>query len=183
MSDLRLAIVECCYPNIVQDELSKDQFIFGLAVKEIQDHLLGEIVAEDSSEKFLLESWKIESKIEKKILLGIKTAMTYGVVQSHRGRNKFRSKSQDRGRSLSSIRNCKYCGKSHNKGNVQLLAKSVKSVEKTTTLKMYAKVVMTVLSIIIANIDHPKVKGTKNRLFLVRLIFILPRCIPRFLRY
>ena len=26
-------------------------------------------------------------------------------------------------------------------------------------------------------------KGTKNRLLLVRLIFILPGCIPRFLRY
>ena len=29
MSDLRLSIVECRYPNIVQDELLKDQFIFG----------------------------------------------------------------------------------------------------------------------------------------------------------
>ena len=61
MSELRLAIVECCYPNIVQDELLKNQFIFGLVIKEIQDHLLGEIVAEDSSEKCLLESRKIES--------------------------------------------------------------------------------------------------------------------------
>ena len=43
MSDLRLSIVECRYPDIVQDELLKDQFIFGLAIKEIQDHLLGEI--------------------------------------------------------------------------------------------------------------------------------------------
>ena len=50
MSELRLAIVECHYPEIVQDELLKDQFIFGLVIKEIQDHLLGEIVAEDSSE-------------------------------------------------------------------------------------------------------------------------------------
>ena len=58
MSELRLAIVECRYPDIVQDELLKDQFIFGLVVKEIQDHLLGEIVAEDTSEKCLLESRK-----------------------------------------------------------------------------------------------------------------------------
>ena len=96
MSELRLSIVECRYPDIVQDELLKDQFIFGLAIKEIQDHLLGEIKAEDPSEKCLLESRKIESKIEQRKLLGIKTAMTYDSIQ-HRGRGKFRSKSQGRG--------------------------------------------------------------------------------------
>ena len=50
MSELRLSIVECHYPEIVQDELLKDKFIFGLVIKEIQDHLPGEIVAEDSLE-------------------------------------------------------------------------------------------------------------------------------------
>ena len=40
MSELRLAIVECRYPDNVQDDLLKDQYIFGLCVKEIQDHLL-----------------------------------------------------------------------------------------------------------------------------------------------
>ena len=55
MSELRLVIVECQYPGIVQDELLKNQFILDLVIKEIQDHLLGEIVAEDSSEKCLLE--------------------------------------------------------------------------------------------------------------------------------
>ena len=74
---------------MVQDELPKDQFIFGLAIQEIQDHLVREILAEDSSEKCLLESRKIESKIEQRKLLGIKTAMTYNSIQSHRGRNKF----------------------------------------------------------------------------------------------
>ena len=75
MSELRLAIVECRYPEQVQDKLLKDQYIFGLIVKEIQDHLLGEIVSEDS-EKCLLELRKIESKIEQRKLLGIKTVMT-----------------------------------------------------------------------------------------------------------
>ena len=64
-SELHLEIVECHYPDEVQDELLKDQYIFGLGVKEIQDHLLGEIVTEDSAEKCLLESCKVESKIEK----------------------------------------------------------------------------------------------------------------------
>ena len=86
MSELRLAIVECRYPNDVQDQLLKDQYIFGLCVKEIQDHLLGEIVPEDTAEKCLLESRKIESKIEQRKLLGIKTSMTYDAI--YRGRNK-----------------------------------------------------------------------------------------------
>ena len=60
MSKLRLAIVECRYPEIVQDELLKDQYIFGLCVKEVQDHLLGEIDAEDTPEKCLFESHKVE---------------------------------------------------------------------------------------------------------------------------
>ena len=32
MSELRLAIVECRYPENVQDELLKDQYIFGLSI-------------------------------------------------------------------------------------------------------------------------------------------------------
>ena len=42
MSELHLAIVKCRYPNQVQDELLKDQYIFGLGIKEVQDHLLGD---------------------------------------------------------------------------------------------------------------------------------------------
>ena len=42
MSELRLALPECKYWNDA-DELLKDQFIFGVYNKEIQDHLLGEI--------------------------------------------------------------------------------------------------------------------------------------------
>ena len=60
MSELRLAIVECRYPDDVQDQLIKDQHIFSLCIKEIQDHLLGEITLEDTAEKYLLESRKME---------------------------------------------------------------------------------------------------------------------------
>ena len=42
--------------NTVQDELLKDQFIFGICVKEVQDHVLGEITPEDYSDKCLLEA-------------------------------------------------------------------------------------------------------------------------------
>ena len=64
MLELRLAIVECRYPENVQDKLLKGQYIFSLCIKEIQDHLLGEIVAKDTPEKCLLESRKVEFKIE-----------------------------------------------------------------------------------------------------------------------
>ena len=137
MSELRLSIVECRYPEIVQDELLKDQFIFGLNIKEIQDHLLGEIKAEDPSEKCLLESRKIESKIEQRKLLGIKTAMTYDTIHSNnnRGRDKSRNKGGPRGRSGSNIRNCKYCGKSHNRGNCPAYGKKCQKCGKENHFK------------------------------------------------
>ena len=113
-------------------------------------------MAEDSSEKCLLESRKIESKIEQRKLLGIRTAMTYDSVQ--RGRNKFHSKSQGRGRSSSSIRNCKYCGKATTKEIVLPLAKSAKSAVRTTTLKPSVKVVL--IDMILANTGpNKKEKG------------------------
>ena len=139
MSELRLSIVECRYPEIVHDELLKDQFIFGLGIKEIQDHLLGEIKAEDSSEKCLLESRKIESKIGKRKLLGIKTAMTYDAIHSHRDRDKLRNKSNSRGHSGSNIRNCKYCGKSHNRGNCPAFGKKCQKCGKENHFKAVCK--------------------------------------------
>ena len=139
MSELRLAIVECRYPDIVQDELLKAQFIFGLAIKEVQDHLLGEIKAEDPSEKCLLKSRKIESKIKQRKFLGIKTAMTYDSIKNHRGRGKFRSKSQSRGRSASTIKNCKYCGKSHNKGSCPAFGKRCQKCGKDNHFKAICK--------------------------------------------
>ena len=116
MAELHLNIVECKYPNTVQDELLKDQFIFGVCIKEVQDHLLGEITPEDNSDKCLLEACKVESKIEQCKLLSIKTSMTYDAIHSNnnnRDRSKSKGKNQGHGRSQSSVRNCKYCGKSH----------------------------------------------------------------------
>ena len=80
MVELHLNIVKCKYPNTVQDELLKDQFIFGVCVKEVQDHLLGKITPEDNSDKCLLEARKVESKIVQCKLLGFKTAMTYDAI-------------------------------------------------------------------------------------------------------
>ena len=62
MSSLRLALPECRYRNDA-DELLKDQFIFGIHNKEIQDHLLGEIKETDNSVRALYEAREIESKL------------------------------------------------------------------------------------------------------------------------
>ena len=62
MSELRLALPECKYRNDA-NELLKDQFIFGIYNKEIQDCLLGEIKETDNSVKSLYEARKIESKL------------------------------------------------------------------------------------------------------------------------
>ena len=94
---------------------------------------------EDSSEKCLLESRKIESKIEQRKLLGIKAAISYDSIQTNRGRGKFRSKSHSRGRSASGIRNCKYCGKSHNKGNCPAYGKKCQKCGKDNHFKVVCK--------------------------------------------
>ena len=69
MSQLRLSLPECKYRND-SDELLKDQFIFGLFNKEIQDHLLGEISEMDNSVKALYEARKIESKLAQRKIVG-----------------------------------------------------------------------------------------------------------------
>ena len=78
MSQLRLSLPECRYRND-SDELLKDQFIFGLYNKEIQDHLLGEISETDNSVKALYEARKIESKLAQRKLLGIVTPSALSV--------------------------------------------------------------------------------------------------------
>ena len=164
MSELRLAIVECRYPDIVQDELLKDQYIFGLCIKEIQDHLLGEIVAEDTPEKCLLESRKVESKIEQRKLLGIKAAISYDAIQTNgfRGRDKYRNKSKGHGRSCSSIRNCKYCGKTHNRGNCPAYGKNVASAGERIILRLYVSLVILSTKETVANTDQREKDRKRN---------------------
>ena len=115
MSQLRLSLPECKYRND-SDELLKDQFIFGLHNKEIQDHLLGEISETDNSVKALYEARKIESKLAQRKMLGIVTPATLSVETIHRS---FKSKSTSYSRDThtkTDYTDCKFCGKSHGKG-------------------------------------------------------------------
>ena len=70
MSEFRLALPEYKYQND-SDELLKDQFIFGIYDKEIQDHLLGEIKETDNSVRALYEARKLNQNWPKENYLGL----------------------------------------------------------------------------------------------------------------
>ena len=110
MSGLRLALPECKYRND-SDELLKDQFIFGIYNKEIQDHLLGEIKETDNSVRALCEARKIESKLAQRKMLGI--ANPNNLVSVDEVRKKSTS---FRGKDTHYI-DCNYCGCDHKKGD------------------------------------------------------------------
>ena len=110
MSQLRLSLPECKYQND-SDELLKDQFIFGLYNKEIQDHLLGEISESDNSVKALYEARKIESKLAQRKLLGIVTPSALSVEVVKKG-----FKTQSYSKTHTDFSDCRFCGKAHNKG-------------------------------------------------------------------
>ena len=113
MSQLRLSLPECKYRND-SDELLKDQFIFGLYNKEIQDHLLGEISETDNSVKALYEARRIESKLMQRKMLGIVTPTALPVEAIHRS---FKNKTHSKGfKSQKDYTDCKFCGKAHDKG-------------------------------------------------------------------
>ena len=65
MSKLRLALPECKYKND-SDELLKDQFVFGVPNKEIQDHLLGEKGKSSESQKS-----RIAQLLEKYVIIAV----------------------------------------------------------------------------------------------------------------
>ena len=85
------------------DELLKDQFIFGIENKEIQDHVLGEISEMDNSVKVLYEARKVESKLAQRKMLGIVNTNLVSV-------DAIKNRSKDE------IWNCEYCGHTHDRG-------------------------------------------------------------------
>ena len=118
--------------------------------------MLGEILAEDTSEKCLLESRKIESKIEQRKLLGIKAAVSYDSIQTNnRGSGKFRSQSKGQAKSSSSVCKCKYCGKSHNRGNCPAYGKRCQKCGKENHSKAVCKSG--------SSRDHSKSRGKKGK--------------------
>ena len=121
MSQLRLFLPECKYCND-SDEFLKDQFIFGLHNKEIQDHLLGEISEMDNSVRALYEARKVEPKLAQRKMLGIVTPAALSVEAIHRS---FKTKS-DTHTTHTDYTDCKFCGKVHNKGKCPAFGKVCK---------------------------------------------------------
>ena len=115
MSELRLALPECKYKNDI-DELLKNQFIFGIENKEIQDHLLGEISLTGNSVKALYEARRIESKLAQRKMLGI---VNTNLVSVDAIKNRSKDEIWDK---------CDYCRCSHKRGKQNCLAFGKKTV-------------------------------------------------------
>ena len=82
LTDFILAIPECNYHKHAIDDLLKDQFIFKIGVKEIQDTLLSKISSDDMIGRCLLEARKVECQIEQRKLLGIKPNLVMMLLAS-----------------------------------------------------------------------------------------------------
>ena len=73
MAELKVLIRECGYKENMQNILLKDQFIFGVMVREIQEHLLNEIGDDHDINQCLQEARKIESCLAQCKLFGLKS--------------------------------------------------------------------------------------------------------------
>ena len=125
MSQWRLALPECKFKND-SDDLLKDQFIFGIENKDIQDHLLGEISETDNSVKALYKARKIESKLEQCKLLGIVKPDSLVDVNVVKKKVRFQK-----------VHDCDYCGCSYDRGRLPCLWQNLQQMwyERTTLLK------------------------------------------------
>ena len=61
LTNLRLMIPRCNYHRDTLDDLLKDQFIFGITLRKIQNSLLSKIASDDSHMK--MPSWRQENQI------------------------------------------------------------------------------------------------------------------------
>ena len=136
MAELKVLICECDYEENMQNILLKDQFIFGVTVHEIQEHLLNKIGDDHNINQCFQEARKIESHIAQRKLLGLKSAQ-YNSIDNQRdhGRSKEKSKSKDRFkyRSQSSggiIKDCKYCSSNHQHRQCPVYRKNCKTCGK-----------------------------------------------------
>ena len=89
MAELKVLICECGCEENKQNILLKDQFIFGITIREIQEHLLNEIGDDHDINQCLQEARKIESCIAQRKSLGLKSVQ-YNSIGNQRdhGRSK-----------------------------------------------------------------------------------------------
>ena len=96
MAELKVLIKECGYDQNMQNILLKDQFIFSVTIREIQEHLLNEIGDDHDLNQCLIEACKIESHIAQRKLLGLKS-IQYDSIGNQRSRPKKKFKPKDEG--------------------------------------------------------------------------------------
>ena len=99
MAELKVLIKECGYNQNMQNILLKDQFIFGVTVHEIQEHLLNDIEDEHDLNHCLQEACKIESHIAQRKLLGLKSVQ-YDAIGRDQGKPKKNSNPKIKGLNL-----------------------------------------------------------------------------------
>ena len=116
----------------MQNILLKDQFIFGVIVREIQEHLLNNIEDDHDLNHCFQEARKIESGIAQRKLLGLKSVQYYSIGnQRSRAKKKFKPKDKrPQSRSQSRIRDCKYCGCNHQRRQCPAYGKTCKGYGK-----------------------------------------------------
>ena len=133
MAELKVLIKECGYEENMRNILLKDQFIFGVTVREIQEHLLNEIGDNRDLNQCFIEACKIELHIAQRKLLGLKS-IQYDSIGNQRSRpqkRKFKPKDKrPQSRSQSGIRDCKYCGTNHQCQQCPAYGKTCKSCGK-----------------------------------------------------
>ena len=136
MAELKVLIRECGYEENMHNILLKDQFIFGVMVREIQEHLLNEIGDDHDINQCLQEARKIESCEAQHKLLGLKSIQCDSIGnQRDRGSSKKKSKSKDfkhksQSKSQSGIHDCKYCGSCHQRRQCPACRKNCKTCGK-----------------------------------------------------
>ena len=84
MAELKVIIQECGYDENMQNIFLKDQFIFGVTVHEIQEHLLNDIGDDHDLNQCPMEAQKIESRIAQRKLLGLKS-LQYDAINQEVG--------------------------------------------------------------------------------------------------
>ena len=92
LAELIVLIRECSYAEGLQDVSQKDQLIFGITAREIQEHLLNETEDDHDLAHCLQEARKIKSHIAQCKLLGLKSVQYDAVVEHSRSKKKKKIK-------------------------------------------------------------------------------------------
>ena len=109
-----------------ENDILKDQFIFGVNNKEMQDSLLRDIKQTDTVDTCLTAARRVESQIAQRKLLGISAKREYDEIkQNHHHRSKSHKSGKGKfHRSQGRPNDYKYCGRKHKHGDCPAFGKT-----------------------------------------------------------